>query len=311
VIHTVNRVRSRWAMLAGIGQLPPVVRLLVLTQLAFNIGFYLVLPYLATHLAHDLAMAGWLVGLVLGLRTFSQQGLFFLGGALADRFGAKPIILTGCGIRVAGFVMHGRPTTVHGVIAGALLTGFAAALFSPAGESTLAYEAGELDNKGVRSRSDVFALFSVSSELGAVVGPVLGALLLTVDFQVVCLVAAALFVGIGAAHVRWLPPRPSDHQPEPVLDGWRDVLSNRVFLVFAVGYAGYLVSYNQLYLALPIELRTSTGSEVALGWLFALSSLLVVTCQLPLTAWARTTMGRSRGLVSGFVLMSAAFAVPS
>lgn len=26
---------------------------------------------------------------MLGLRTFGQQGLFFLGGALADRFGTK------------------------------------------------------------------------------------------------------------------------------------------------------------------------------------------------------------------------------
>ncbi len=35
-------------------------------------------------------MAGRLVGFVLGLRTFSQQGLFVIGGALADRYGSGP-----------------------------------------------------------------------------------------------------------------------------------------------------------------------------------------------------------------------------
>ncbi|MDQ4117781.1 MAG: MFS transporter, partial [Actinomycetota bacterium] len=72
------------------------MRLLVLTQLAFNVGFYMVLPYLATHLAEDLGLAAALVGLVLGLRTFSQQGMFVVGGTLADRYGAKPVVLAGC-----------------------------------------------------------------------------------------------------------------------------------------------------------------------------------------------------------------------
>jgi len=33
------------------------MKLLISTQLAFNVGFYMVLPYLATHLAEDLGLA--------------------------------------------------------------------------------------------------------------------------------------------------------------------------------------------------------------------------------------------------------------
>ncbi|MDV6012903.1 MFS transporter [Haloechinothrix sp. LS1_15] len=306
---TVRRVRSRWSLLAEIGRLPGVIRLLVLSQLVFNIGFYLVVPYLFGYLVGDLALAGWLVGLVLGLRTFSQQGLFFLGGMLADRFGAKPVILAGCGLRVLGFLLLGQVESVPGIVAGALLTGFAAALFSPAVESLLAHEAGSTDRDGSAHRSDVFALFAVASEVGAVVGPVLGAVLLLADFQVVCVVAAAVFVAVGLVHLKWLPHHGAPHAAEPVLAGWRVVLGNRAFLVFAAGYAGYLVSYNQLYLALPAELHRATGSEAALGWLFALSSLMVVLGQLPTTAWARRVLGASRGIVAGFVCMAAAFAV--
>ena len=40
-------------------------------------------------------MAGATIGLVLGLRTLSQQGMFFVGGALSDRFGARRMILSG------------------------------------------------------------------------------------------------------------------------------------------------------------------------------------------------------------------------
>src|SRR5918999_2029602 len=93
--------RPRFGVLHDFRRLPRVMRLLVLSQLVFNIGFYMVLPYLATHLAEDLALAGVVVGLVLGLRTFSQQGLFVVGGTLTDRIGAKPVVLMGCALRVA------------------------------------------------------------------------------------------------------------------------------------------------------------------------------------------------------------------
>jgi MFS family permease len=296
-----------WAALRRLRDLPGVMRLLVATQLAFNIGFYLVLPYLAGHLATDLALGGAVVGLVLGLRTFSQQGLFVVGGTLADRFGAKPVILAGCALRVAGFVLLGLATTLPGVLGGAVLTGFAAALFSPAVESALAAEAGGLEQAGDVRRSDVFALFAVAGEIGAVTGPLLGAALLAVDFQLVCLVAAVVFLIIGIAHAWVLPARPAAHAAEPVLAGWREVLGNRTFLLFAAGYSGYLLCYNQLYLALPFELRRATGDETALGPLFALASLMIVLGQLPVASWARTRLGHGRGLVVGFAVMSAAF----
>lgn len=282
------------------------MRLLISTQLAFNIGFYMVLPYLAAHLVDDLALAGGLVGLVPGLRTFSQQGLFVIGGTRADRLGAKPVILAGCALQVIGFILLGTASGLTGVVAGALLTGFAAALFSPAVESSLAREAGELATPDGPSRADVFAMFAVSGQVGSVAGPLVGTLLLLVDFGLACLVAAGAFVLIGLAHARWLPRRVAPHTGEPILAGWGEVLRNRRFLAFAAGYSGYLLCYNQLYVALPSELARATGRQAALGWLFALASVLVITRQLPTTRWARRR-GTGPAIVIGFGLMTCAF----
>src|SRR5436305_1476405 len=141
-MSTIVSARRRSGVLRDFRCLPRMMQLLVLTQLAFNIGFYMVLPYLATHLTEDLALAGAVVGLVLGLRTFSQQGLFVVGGTLTDRIGAKPVVLAGCALRVAGFVLLGLAESLPAVLAGAMLTGFAAALFSPAVQSSPPREAG-------------------------------------------------------------------------------------------------------------------------------------------------------------------------
>ncbi|MDQ4118291.1 MAG: MFS transporter, partial [Actinomycetota bacterium] len=253
-------------------------------------------------------LAAALVGLVLGLRTFSQQGMFVVGGTLADRYGAKPVVLAGCALRVAGFVLLGIASSAPGVIAGALLTGFAAALFSPAVESALAREAGEREGSGEGpTRAEVFALFAVSGQVGTVTGPLVGTALLLVDFRTACLVAAAAFVLIGLAHVAWLPRREPEHAGEPVLAGWAEVLGNRRFLAFAAGYSGWLLCYNQLYLALPAELER-VGGGAALGPLFVLSSVMVIMLQLRVTGWARR-LGHGRAVVSGFVAMASSFAV--
>jgi MFS family permease len=141
-----------------------------------------------------------------------------------------------------------------------------------------------------------------------VVGPLVGTALLLVDFRLACLVAAAAFVLIGLAHLRWLPRREATHAGERMLAGWTEVLTNRRFLAFAAGYSGYLLCYNQLYLALPAELWRATGSRAALGWLFVLASVLVIVGQVPATRWARG-IGGTRAIVLGFGLMAASFAV--
>ncbi|MEV0078937.1 MFS transporter [Nocardia neocaledoniensis] len=301
-----TRRLGRWSLLAGLAAATPAVRLLVLTQLAFNVGFFLVLPYLSVYLTEDLGLRAAFVGAVLGLRTFSQQGLFFVGGALADRWGVKPVVLAGCVSRILGFAGLAVSTTAAGIVVATVLIGFAGALFSPAVESALAVAAGGAESTGL-SRTDAFALFSVCGQVGAFTGPLLGAVLLMADFSVACLVGAGVFVAILLAQLRWLPATPGAHATESWLDGWREVVANKRFLVFAVAMSTQLVAYNQLYLLLPLEVERAWGSQAPLGWYFALSSLFVVLAQVPVTRRVRTAAALPAGLTvmaAGFVAMA-------
>ncbi|GAA2569233.1 MFS transporter [Streptomyces roseoviolaceus] len=290
-------------------ELSPLLRLLILTQLAFNVGFYAVLPFLAEHLGTAIGMAGWLVGFVLGLRTFSQQGLFVVGGWLVDRFGVRPVVLAGCVLRIAGFAWLGYAEASWAVIGAVLVIGFAAALFSPAVESEVARQAVVWEEEGRGSRTRLLALFSVAGQAGAFVGPLLGGLLLAVDFRTACLAGAAVFVLVLAGHL-WLMPQ---HIPGRVRTrergGARVLLRNRRFLALCGAYGSYLLAYNQLYLALPDEVRRATGSQAPLSWLFALSSVLVVFTQLPVTRWAGDRLDLRRSMTAGLLLISAGFAV--
>ncbi|OKK02971.1 hypothetical protein AMK33_25315 [Streptomyces sp. CB02400] len=289
--------------------LSPLLRLLILTQLAFNIGFYAVLPFLAEHLGTAIGMAGWLVGFVLGLRTFSQQGLFVVGGWLVDHYGVRPIVLAGCALRIAGFAWLGYAEQTWAVIGAVLLIGFAAALFSPAVESEVARQAVEWEEKGHGPRTRVLALFSAAGQAGAFVGPLLGALLLAVDFRTACLAGAGVFVLVLAGHVRLMPQHIPGRIHTRKQGGVGGMLRNRRFLALCCAYGSYLLAYNQLYLVLPDEVQRVTGSQSALSWLFALSSLLVVCAQLPVTRWAGDRLGLHRSMTAGLMIIAAGFAV--
>jgi len=295
--------------------LPAPVRLILVSMVLFNVGFYLVVPFLAVHMSEDLGLASWAVGLVLGLRTFSQQGLFFLGGSLADRFGVRPLVLLGIALRVAGFLVLGVATTFAAMIAGVLLVGLAAALFAPAVEAADAAFGRQLEQDGVLRRTELFALEQMCSRLGTVVGPALGAVLLVVPFVWTAVAAAVLFTGLWVAFAIWLPAEVStSHQPSAGAPGslrqvWRTVLTNRAFLVFAALCGAQLAAYNQLYLMLPEQLERGVGSQAALGWFFTGAALLVIFGQSPAVAVANR-LGHRTSTVAGMAVMAASFLAP-
>lgn len=281
-----DAAQRRNGLVRGFASASTPVRLLVLTQLAFNVGFFMVLPYLSVHLSSDLGQATAVVGVVLGLRTVSQQGMFFVGGAIADRIGTKPATLTGCAVRVVGLLTLGLSPSVVGVAVGAALTGFAGALFSPAVEAALARASAD-PGHGTSSttRLDAFALFNAFGQIGAFTGPLVGALLLRVDFAAVSVTGAAVFVAIGLAHLRWLPDERPAAVDRAILHGFKAIARNRAFLGFATVMAVQLVAYNQLYLLLPLELDRGWGDQEPLGVLLAVSSVAVVVGQFRVAAW--------------------------
>lgn len=282
---------------------PPV---LLGSQFVFNIGFYAVVPFLAIFLRDDMLLSGGLIGLILGLRTFSQQGMFIIGGALSDRYGARVIILCGCIIRVVGYLLLAFGQSLWPIILGACLTGIGGALFSPSIEALLAKAGTQSEANGKRSRSEWFALFAVCGELGAVLGPVAGALLTHLGFRQVALAGAGVFV-IALMVLYFCLPNSQHHTRSIKIVPWWTTFRQPRFVAFIIAYSSWLLSYNQLYLALPVEIQRSGGNEKDLGPLFMLASVLIIAFQLPLARLARR-VGAVRILPLGFLLLSAAFA---
>ncbi|MDX3308191.1 MFS transporter [Streptomyces sp. ME08-AFT2] len=285
------------------------VQLLMVNQFTINLGFYMLMPYLAAYLAGPLGLAGWLVGLILGVRNFSQQGMFLLGGTLADRLGYKPMIIAGLVLRIVGFATLGLVESVPALLAASAATGLAGALFNPAVRAYVAADAGE-------RRVEAFALFNVFYQAGILLGPLVGMLLTGVSFRVTCLTAAGIFALLSIVQIRALPARRGDdakrgQDQEGVLTQWRGIVANRPFLLFSVAMIGFYVMQFQVYLALPLEVRRLGGDGTfgtgAVAVLFAVSGLSTILFQTKVTAWCKARMEPGRALTWGLLTMGLGF----
>jgi predicted MFS family arabinose efflux permease len=282
------------------------IRILLVNQLGIYLGFFMLLPYLSLYLSEQLGLAGWAVGLILGVRNFFQQGMFLLGGTITDRFGYRIPVVLGCLLRTVGFALLGVVTALPALILATVITGLAGALFTPAVRVGLAAEAGE-------RRIEAFAISNVIYRAGALVGPLLGLALISVSFRVTCLAAATVFAGLSVLQIRVLPKHKAESHDGRMVNDIRATAKNRRLIVFSSAMAGaYLLSF-QIYLALPAQARTVAGarSDVLVAVLFLLASALALTCQMRVTAWCRRVLGTNRALPLGVALLAVALLPPA
>lgn len=282
---------------------PLPVRLLLVNQFGVNTGFYVLVPFLAGYLADDVGMSAALVGVVLGVRNLSQQGMFLLGGSASDRLGARGVIIAGCGLRAVGFGLFAVDDSLAVLLAASVLSGLAGALFNPAVRAYLA------DAVEPERRAEAFALFNVFANAGALTGPLLGAAMLAWHFRAGAVVAAAVFAALTIAQACVLPARPVARSGRTVAADWRLCLGDRRFLAFTFALSGLYALQNQLYLVLPMEAERATGHGSATAVLFLVSTGATLAWQVRVTRRA-SRRGRGRAIASGMALMGAAFLVP-
>lgn len=283
---------------------PLSVRLLLVNQLAGNTGFYMLMPFLAGYLLTDVRLSAAVVGVVLGVRNLSQQGLFLVGGAISDRLGARGVIIVGAAIRALGFALFAVGGSLAVVLLASVLTGFAGALFNPAVRAYIARDSAE------RSAS-AFALFNVFGNVGSALGPLAGTVLVAIGFRLTAGVAAGIFLALTVAQLVLLPARPVPRADHGVLRDFRNLIAHTAFWGFAAALAGMFALQSQSYFILTLQAREVAGphATAAVAALFLVDTAVILLLQVRITQ--RIARGeRGPAMATGMAVMGAAFVIP-
>ncbi|MBH1921713.1 multidrug efflux MFS transporter MdtH [Serratia surfactantfaciens] len=271
---------------------------LLLDNLLVVLGFFVVFPLISIRFVDQLGWAALIVGIALGLRQLLQQGLGIFGGAIADRFGAKPMIVTGMLLRAAGFATMAMADEPWILWFSCALSALGGTLFDPPRTALVI----KLTRPHERGR--FFSLLMMQDSAGAVVGALIGSWLLQYDFHFVCWVGAAIFVLAAGWNAWLLPAYRISTVRVPMKEGMLRVLRDRRFLTYVLTLTGYYMLAVQVMLMLPIVVNEIAGSPTAVKWMYAIEAALSLSLLYPLARWGEKHFRLEQRLMAGLLLMT-------
>ncbi|MEQ2525632.1 MFS transporter [Bacillaceae bacterium CLA-AA-H227] len=283
----------------------------------FNLLYWMYFPFIALYFSMELG--NHVAGLLMTVPPIISMLGSLIGGSLADSLGRRPMMLVGSTLQAMMFIafaMSWSPWLDYLAFIG---IGLGGAMYRPPSAAMVADLIPESE------RRQVFATFTTAKNIGAVLGPALGAifffqyrseLLWTCAIVLLAYTFAIFFI------VRETKPD-SVHEKASIgtiiIQQWKDyhiILRDKIFAIYLLAGVFFVVTVMQLDLYLPVYFVEHvpsqtlihwndwsfnlTGTE-AFGWILGLNGLLFVLFVLPVTKWLKNWKERDVFILSSFI----------
>lgn len=266
-------------------EFPPKFWVLIGAMFIDRLGGALIFPFFALYVTQKFAVGMTEAGILLAI--FSVSGLLgsVMGGALADKFGRKGMVLFGLIFSALSSVAMGLVSDLVVFYGLAVVVGLFSNVAGPAHQAMMA------DMLPEEKRAEGFGLLRVVVNLAWIIGPMIGGLLAAQSYLLLFVldaVTSLLTAGVVYKMIPETKPEASEGRPQETfletLVGYRVVARDRLYLTFLVVSMLMLVVYQQVYSTLSVYLRDVHNVPVQkVGLLLGLSAGTVVLCQFWVT----------------------------
>jgi MFS family permease len=264
---------------------PDAFKVLVLATFIDRLGAFLLFPFFALYITEHFGVGMVEVGFLFSI--FAAGNIFgsAIGGALADKYGRRAIILFGLVVSGIGSIFMGlvNDLTIFYILATFL--GLVGNFGGPARQAMVA------DLLPKQQQAEGFGILRVALNLSATIGPSLGGLLIAYSYMFL-FIADALSSIITAIIVYLVIPETKPHKlddkPEETIMktiiGYKEVLKDWVFVLFLSVSAITVLVYMQMNSTLSVFLRDVHGfPEQGFGLLLSMNAIMVVLFQFWIT----------------------------
>ncbi len=238
------------------------------------------------------AMAG--VGLVSGA----------VGGALADRFGRKTLMVGGLTLAAMASFAMGLVDSVAAFVAVAVFINLIFPLFRPASQAVIA------DLVAPDKRARAYGLIRVAFNLGVAIGPAIGGFLAERSYFVLFVgdaLTSLVFALIIFFFIAETKPEVSERAQAAHGAGYGPLLRDTPFLLFCLVSVVVAAVYAQMNSTWPVFMKENYGIlERQYGLMMSLNAAMVVLFQFPITEFTERH-ARARMLALGAALYAAGF----
>ncbi|MEO3946672.1 MFS transporter [Gorillibacterium sp. CAU 1737] len=293
----------------------------------YNMLFWMYFPFLTVYFGE--AFGNGVAGAIMSVPPLFSIIGSLAGGGLADRLGRRPVMLLGAFIQTIMFVLFAISPSPWIDYAAFIGIGLGGAVYRPASSAMVA------DLVPAEERRQVFATFMTANNIGAVLGPALGAVFFF-RYRSALLGACALVLLLYLIAIYFLvqeslPSTGKRREPRSLSlvfkeqwSGYGVILRDRVFRVYLLAGIFALIPIMQLDLYLSVyvihhiptqalitwrgDALLLTGKEIY-GWLLGFNGLLFVLFILPVTKWFRRWKERDVFILSSLLSGVGTFAV--
>ncbi|WP_168724445.1 MFS transporter [Streptomyces sp. A1547] len=242
---------------------------------------------------------------VVGVGAFIGNAV---GGTVADRFGRRTAIAVSMFGSSAATALVPLTDGLFATTALVGLVGIFAQLYRPAAGALL------VDVVPERQRVTAFAVLRLAINVGMAVGPLVGGLLSGASYTYVFLGDALFSCAFGVLALCTLPggrrpvETPAPQSAGRGKGGYREVLSDRPYLLFLGSMVAATFVYGQSTATLPLHVTDAGFDNKVYGLLLGLNALLCVVIELPLTKHTERRNPR-RVIAAGLALLGIGMAL--
>ncbi|MHA1476989.1 MAG: MDR family MFS transporter [Promethearchaeota archaeon] len=269
----------------GYKEYPKPFKVLVLATFIDRLGGSLLFPFFSIYLIERFGVGVTQVGILFAL--FSGGSLIgsTIGGALADKFGRRSILLLGLISSGIGSILMGLVDNLYIFFITAAFLGVLGDLGRPARQAMV------VDLLPRDKQAEGFGLLRVFVNLSVTIGPVLGGILARQSYMLLFIgdavssLITALIVFIVIPETK--PEKQEDKPEESVIStiiGYKVVFKDSLYIIFLAVSAITVLVYMQMNSTLSVFLLTEHGfPPEGFGLLLSMNALMVVLFQFWIT----------------------------
>ena len=264
---------------------PNAFKVLTLATFIDMLGFFLLIPFYALYITEHFGVGMTQVGFLFTL--FAVGNIFggMIGGALADRYGRRLMVLIGLVGSGIGNVFLGFINDLNLFYLVSAIVGLVSNFGRPARQAMVA------DLLPKEKQAEGFGIMRVAFNISATIGPILGGFLATQSFMslfiadAVSSIITAIIVYLVIPETK--PEKFDDKSEETVMKtfiGYKEVLKDGTFMLFISVSAIMVLVYMQMNSTLSVFLRDVHAFPVQnFSLLLSMNALMVVIFQFWIT----------------------------
>ncbi len=279
----------------------------------FNLFYWMYFPFMAVYFSD--ALGNRMAGILMTIPPLIIMISNMAGGSLADQIGRRKVMLVGSLMRAIMFALFALTSSPWLSYLAFIGIGLGGGLYGPASDAMVADLVPEKD------RRKVFATFITANNIGAVLGPAIGAFfffhyrneLLWACAMVMLLFTMAIYFKVQESMPEKTKEMTNGNSMKSQCKSYRFIIRDKIFLLYLMGGIFSVIAIMQLdlYLAIYIteyvpaqtlfawdDWSVMLDSNEILGWVLGLNGLLFVLFVVPVTSWLKDWSDRNVFLLS-------------